>query len=143
MYKVLNDIQLTRNFSLSEFECHDGSHEVMLDMQLVLKLQVLRDAIEQPITVAAGYRNPTHNADVGGQPDSLHLEGKAADIKVTGRPPKAIAVIADNIGFKGIGVYTHNGNSFVHLDVRPTKRIWRDQPGKTLVDVKSVKDIPD
>ena len=73
----------------------------------------------------------------------LLMEGKAADIKVTGRPPKAIAVIADNIGFKGIGVYTHNGNSFVHLDVRPTKRIWRDQPGKTLVAVKSVKDIPD
>lgn len=143
MYNVLNDIQMTRNFALSEFECHDGSHEVMLDMQLVLKLQNLRDALEQSITVAAGYRNPTHNAAIGGTSDSLHLEGKAADIKVRGRAPKAVAVIAENLGFKGIGVYTHNGNSFVHLDVRATKKVWHDQPGKILVAVKSVKGIPD
>ena len=83
MYKVLNDIQMTRNFRLSEFECHDESHEVLLDMQLVLKLQNLRDALDQPITVVAGYRNVSHNAVVGGEPGSLHLEGKAADITVS------------------------------------------------------------
>lgn len=142
MYNVVKDIQLTKNFKLSEFECHDGSHEILLNMQLVLKLQALRDAIEQPITVAAGYRNPTHNAAVGGETDSLHMVGLAADIK-TARPPKAIATIAEHLGFKGIGVYTHNGNNFVHLDIRSMKSVWHDQQGtKALIPVKSVAEVP-
>jgi len=143
MYKVLNDIQISKNFKLSEFECHDGSHEVQLNGKLVEKLQELRDAIGKSITIAAGYRNKTHNATVGGSPNSRHLVGDAADIKISNMPPKSVATVAENLGFTGIGVYTNNGQYFVHLDVRPTPSYWHDNPRtKTLTAVSDIKQIP-
>ena len=143
MFKMLNDLQLTPNFRLSEFECHDGSHEVMIHNKLPGMLQALRVAINRGITIAAAYRNPKHNKEVGGSPNSRHMLGEAADIKVTGMHPLDVALMAEKIGFTGIGVYTHNGQYFVHLDVRPVRSYWCDLPGtKNLRAVKSLKEIP-
>ena len=144
IYKVLSDIQVSPNFHLSEFECHDGNHEVLINPKLLVLLQQLRDALQKPITIAAAYRNKVHNAAVGGSPTSLHMLGEAVDIKVLGMSPKSVATIALNIGFNGIGVYTHNGDRFTHIDVRPVKSIWMDQPGKGIIHkVASLKEIPD
>jgi len=143
MFKVLNDVQLSKNFRLSEFECHDGNHEVMLSGKLVEKLQQLRDAIGKPITIAAGYRNKTHNAAVGGSPNSRHLLGEAVDIKIANMRPLAVAKIAKNIGFTGVGVYVNNGQYFTHLDVRPTPSYWHDNPRtKTLTAVSDLNKVP-
>ena len=139
MIKVLNDVQLTRHFKLSEFECHDGNHEVMLDMRLVEVLQRLREMLGVPVTVAAGYRNPVHNAAVGGSPNSRHMKGEAADIKVVGMSPKEVGMAAVKCGFAGIGVYRYNGQRFTHVDVRPVKSYWCDLNGTH--DLKSVKSL--
>jgi len=139
MFKVLNDIQLTRHFKLSEFECHDGQHEVILDGELVERLEALRVMLGVPVTVAAGYRNPVHNANVGGSPNSRHMKGEAADIKVNGVSPLMVARIAEKVGFRGIGVYRHNRQMFTHVDVRPVKSYWCDLMGTH--DLKSVKSL--
>jgi uncharacterized protein YcbK (DUF882 family) len=150
MFKVLNDIQITRNFKLSEFECHDGNHEVMLDGDALAMLQMLREALGSPIQIAAAYRSPHHNLKVGGSPNSRHMLGTAFDIKVRNRTPKEVGVIAYKIGFRGIGVYTHNGDYFTHVDTRLVQSLWKDQPVKVkagqikpVVPVKSFADIPD
>jgi uncharacterized protein YcbK (DUF882 family) len=142
MYKVLSDIQLTKNFKLSEFECHDGQHEVLIDPKLIVLIQQLRDALGVSITIAAAYRNEAHNKKVGGAPRSQHLLGKAVDIKVKGVTPKQVAMAGEKVGFKGIGVYTHGGDYFTHLDVRDVASYWHDKEGGDLVSIKSLKSIP-
>jgi uncharacterized protein YcbK (DUF882 family) len=138
MIKLLNDLQLTKNFKLSEFMCNDGSQELMLDMNLVNKLQLMREKLGKPIVVVSAYRNSVYNAKVGGAPKSQHVNGKAADIKVNGISPLDIAFVAESVGFKGIGVYTHDGNSFTHVDTRETKSYWKDAEGHKLISVSKL-----
>ena len=45
----------------------------------------------------------------------------AADIRIKGVAPEAIAAYAETIGAKGIGLYS----TFVHVDTRRTKSFWR------------------
>jgi uncharacterized protein YcbK (DUF882 family) len=117
----MNDIKLTENFSLYEFECKDGSHLVKLDGELLAKLQKLRDRVKQPITIISGYRTPEYNKKVGGSTLSQHMEGKAADIKVRGMTPEQVAKLCEEIGFRGIGIYP----TFVHVDTRLFNARWR------------------
>ena len=63
-------MKLTKNFSLWEFRCRDGTDvpdEYMDNVrELAENLQVLRDKIGKPITVISGYRSPEYNKKIGG-----------------------------------------------------------------------------
>lgn len=118
-----NDIQVSKNFKLSEFE-DPSTGEVMLDSDLLAKLQLLRDRIGKPIRVTSGYRTVEHNREVGGSPKSQHLLGKAADIVVDGMTSAQVAAFARDIGFTGIGVYPKRGHC--HVDVRDVPAFWTD-----------------
>ncbi len=62
-----------------------------------------------PIKVVSGYRDPSHNASVGGASNSQHLYGTACDI------PGIPFDVAKDCGFSGIGL---SGQTAVHVDVR-------------------------
>lgn len=113
MYNVPENLKLSKNFTLSEFACNDGSKEITIDYELIDKLQQLRDTLGKPVRVTSGYRTITYNKKCGGIATSNHLIGKAADIKVSGMTPLDLAKAADKIGFLGIGVYP----TFTHVDV--------------------------
>ena len=120
----MNRIQISQNFSLHEFQCtgYGQAHDhVMLDSELLQKLQQLRTEINRPIIVNSGFRCPQRNAQVGASPTSQHTLGKAADIRVPGMTPNAVAQVAERIGFGGIGIY----RTFVHLDTRVGRARWR------------------
>jgi len=117
----MNKIKISKNFSLHEFECKDGSHLVKVDEELIDKLQQLRDLIGKPIPIHSGYRTPEYNKKVGGATKSQHLLGKAADISVNGISSEKLAELAEKVGFNGIGIY----KTFVHCDVRGYKAHWR------------------
>lgn len=136
----MNNLNVSKNFKLYEFECPDGSHLVKVHSKLVLLLQMLRDAIGKPINVISGYRSYPYNKVIGGAPKSQHLDGKAADISVVGMDAKTLAILAENMGFTGIGIYTHNGNNFVHCDIRQTKTVWKDSKDGKLIVIKSAKE---
>jgi uncharacterized protein YcbK (DUF882 family) len=119
MFKI-NDLQLTKNFKLSEFACNDGSSEIILDMDLVIKLQKLRDNIGKPIFINSGYRNKEYNKKVGGVTNSQHLLGKAADIRVDGINVDELSRHAKIVGFNGIGIY----KDFLHVDIRNKETNW-------------------
>lgn len=105
---------------LSEFESPD-TKEVKVDEMLITKLEQLRDWIGQPLKINSGYRTNEHNRKVGGSPKSQHLEGKAADIqKVDGLTVDEMAVLAERVGFDGIGKYYWG----IHVDVRGYKARW-------------------
>jgi len=123
-------MKLTNNFSLSEFDCKDGSKmppEVFNNILLLVKeLQTLRDFIGKPITINSGYRSPEYNKKIGGASRSQHLLGKAADIRVEGVSPRELRGVIEELikdgrlSFKGIGAYSN----FIHVDIRSKKARW-------------------
>lgn len=116
----MNNIQISNNFKLKEFQCKDGSQLVKIDSELLHKLQKLRDSMGKPVIINSGYRTPEYNKTVGGAKKSYHMQGKAVDIRINGLKPEEIAKIAEKTGFTGIGIY----KSFTHLDIRPNKTKW-------------------
>lgn len=123
-------MQLTKNFHLSEFACHDGTpvpDSLIANVtDLVSNLQVLRDHIGEPIRINSGYRTPEHNKKIGGVSSSQHLLAKAADITCKSKTPKQLAAViekliaAGKMKQGGIGIYP----GFVHYDVRGKKARW-------------------
>lgn len=115
---------VSRNFKRSEFECKCGCGKYNADSRLVSGLQTLRDKIGAPIMINSACRCEDHNRRVGGVPNSQHVQGKAADIRVSGVTPRDVAKFAEEVPVfskGGIGIY----NSFVHVDVRDKKARWK------------------
>ena len=121
---------LTRNFSLHEFACRDGSQvppELISNVTLLAEnLQVLRDYIGKPIMVISGYRSPSYNTKIGGAKRSQHMVAKAGDLKVTGMHPDDVRsailhlIEEGKMMQGGVGRYT----TFTHYDVRGRKARW-------------------
>ena len=123
-------MQLTKNFKLEEFTCHDGTPvpaEYLPNVQeLANNLQVLRDLLGKPVVVLSGYRTPDYNGSHGGALHSQHMLAKASDIQVKGMTPKQLhdrieaLIAAGKMKQGGLGLYP----AFVHYDVRGTAARW-------------------
>lgn len=111
---------LSEHFKVKEFRCHDGTDEIILDMNLVVALQRLRFMTEAPIIINSGYRTPSHNSspEVRGAPNSMHLYGKAADIVCTGKTPLQLAQMAQIL--KITGIEWNPSGKYTHVDTRST-----------------------
>jgi len=116
---AINDILISENFRLSEFQSRDTG-EVMVDPDLIRKVQTLRDLVRLPIRINSGYRTPERNREVGGVPNSLHCQGKAVDVSCAFISLAALTVGAIEAGFQGVIVYTKY--SFLHCDLRETRQ---------------------
>lgn len=122
MFKLLEDIQITENFSIDEFANHlkDGNYVKIGDISLVSKLQQLRDIVGQ-ITVTSGYRTPEFNERVGGSSNSYHLDGLAADIKFDFSiwNVESLFAICRYCGFTNVTIYMNGAGYFqyMHVDV--------------------------
>lgn len=129
-YSKSSNASLSTNFRVSEFACHGNGccTTVLIDEQLVVYLQKIRDHFGKPITITSGYRCPTHNSRIGGATGSRHSKGQAADIVVQGVSSREVAKYAESIGVKGIGLYeTSKDGYFTHIDTRTTKSFWYGQ----------------
>lgn len=122
---------LSKNFQVKEFACKDGSDTILIDPELVIILQKIRDHFEKPITINSAYRTASYNKKIHGATNSNHVKGMAADIRISGVSPKEIAAYAETIGVHGIGLYeTSSDGYFVHVDTRTTKSYWYGQAQK-------------
>ena len=109
-----NNVYLSKHFRLREFQCRH-CHAVIIEPELVRRLQRLRDELGVPVVVTSGYRCPEHNRAVKGSHTSYHLHGMAADIrKVPGMEEKVYTIFADG----GIGNY----ENYMHVDIGPLRR---------------------
>lgn len=123
--------KLSANFTVREFACKDGSDFFLVASALVVLLQKIRDHFNAPVEITSAYRTAAHNKAVGGSSGSQHLQGTAADIKVAGISPLAVAQYAEYLmpGSGGIGVY----GTFTHVDVRAARSRWDQRSGKQVV----------
>ena len=123
-------MQLTANFSLSEFACKDGRQvpaEYLDNVKtLAANLQALRDAVGEPIHINSSYRPPDYNKKIGGEKNSQHLTASAADITIKSKSPKQVKglierlIKAGKMKNGGIGLYP----GFVHYDIRSAVARW-------------------
>ena len=117
------------NFTRDEFACGCGCGFDEIDPLLVSTLQRLRDEVQRPVIVNSGCRCKSHNSAVKGAPNSQHMRGKAADIRIDGMTSQQIVDILRRLYLDGeiyVGyVYAINGNS-IHVDVRaPQSQVVR------------------
>lgn len=122
----------TANFRITEFHCNDAARTPVPEairgnvQQVMEQLEILRAELGKSISVNSGYRTVEHNKAVGGESNSLHLCGMAADIKVDGTSPSTVhatiekLIAAGKMKQGGLGLY----NTFVHYDIRGQKARW-------------------
>ena len=123
--------QLSPGFRVREFVCK-GSDVVLIDDELVVLLQCIREHFGKPVHITSGYRTAAHNAAVGGSKSSQHLLGRAADFYVEGVPVATVAAYAETLlpGRGGIGRYPKDAKhparktGWVHIDTRAGKSRW-------------------
>ena len=121
--------QLSPSFKVREFACK-GSDVVLIDDELVVLLQCIREHFGKAVTITSGYRTAAHNAAVGGAKSSQHLLGRAADIRVEGVSVEDIAAYAESLmpDWGGVGRYpvkAGRATGWVHVDTRADKARWR------------------
>lgn len=120
--------RLEDHFRAGEFACkHCGAMKV--DTALVDGLESMRALAGVPITITSGYRCPNHPESLR-NPDSQHVLGKAADIRVANMPVLLMYRLAEQVlTFEqgGIGIYP--GEGFIHVDTGP-KRRWARVKGR-------------
>lgn len=126
------NVQVTKNFNLSEMEFFDTlpPNLVAAATELLQNLQIIRDAAGKSVTIISGYRSPERNKEVGGAQMSQHMFGNAADIKIKDMTPDAMGVLIEKLISEGkikqggLGIYPRT-DGWVHYDIRGTKARWR------------------
>lgn len=66
--------------------------------RLAAFLEQVRSALGKPIIINSAYRSPPVNKAVGGQPNSQHTKGCAADIRVPGMAPDEVVTAIRSSG---------------------------------------------
>lgn len=109
----------TAHFARAEFACDCGGSycdgfPAEMNLELLLKLEALRNALNVPVIITSGVRCQTRNSEVGGVDNSRHLFGQAADCYAPGIPIATVAAIAESLGLSAI---RYEAEGFVHLAV--------------------------
>lgn len=104
---------LLRDFRTGEVH---GIDPALLDILFDLQTRANRDG---PFEVISGYRSPATNAMLHSRSEgvavhSMHLEGRAIDVRLAGFGTRELAVHARALGRGGVGFYARS--DFVHVD---------------------------
>jgi Peptidase M15 len=99
-----------------------------LNSRLVSVLRQVERRYGRPVTISSGCRSHARNRAAGGAKRSLHLQCKAADIRVAGiSEGQLLRYVRALPGVGGVGTYC--GNSVVHVDIGP-RRAWTGGCGR-------------
>lgn len=113
---------LSEHFDRSEFACKCECGFDTVDYALLTALEGVRAYFGRPVLINSGCRCRAHNVAQGGAAGSMHLAGKAADIRVEGIEPLTVCKHLATKYHGKYGVKLYPGR--VHFDVRPVE--WRE-----------------
>jgi len=101
---------------------HRSGEVKAINTQLLELLHVLSHKTnpQQPFHVISGYRSPATNKKLrrksqGVASRSLHMQGKAIDIRIPGFSTRQLRNVARNMEVGGVGYYQKS--DFVHVDI--------------------------
>jgi len=107
---------------LSEYRCPccgaiPYDTESLAHQELFEAYETIRSTLNRPLRITSGFRCPKHNADIGGEPLSVHLFGLALDIDAKDIDEIYSLVTTVNLMAPNLrmGVYTKKA-TFCHLD---------------------------
>ncbi|TAE34641.1 MAG: DUF882 domain-containing protein [Alphaproteobacteria bacterium] len=108
-----------------------GDGSLLVNQDAISRLERMREIIGKPLIITSAYRDPIHNAKVGGAPMSMHRFGRAFDISLRTFHPidgrnvelnhnrEQLYHAALTAGFTGFGFYA----TFLHIDTG-RRRHW-------------------
>lgn len=108
-----------------------GNGYLRVSKKMIAALDRVRAAVGHPIEIKSGYRDPVHNARVGGARFSRHLISGAVDINLRGLSAVERHRLMSHLmaeGFTSFGSYARSPDMLV-ADMRPQARIWRHGGG--------------
>lgn len=145
-----------KHFTIEELTNSDRARELRIDNTpdkdsierlttlIVEALDPARELLGKPIMVTSGYRCSELNSKVGGQPNSQHTKGEAADLQCYNNK-YLFDIIRENLTFDQIiletkDLFDKNGNKtgvkeWVHISYRKgknRKQVLRMHNGKTI-----------
>ena len=96
-----------------------GDGSLLVVRRAIVQLDAVRAALGKPLTINSAYRDPIHNAKIGGAPLSRHKFGDAFDISLTNQDKAELFFMCREKGFTGFGM---NYRTFLHVDCGPPRR---------------------
>jgi zinc D-Ala-D-Ala carboxypeptidase len=142
--KKLSEVQLSKNFNLSEFvRTSTGidnipTPEAVQNLELLVQniLQPLRDAVGKPIRITSGYRSPAVNASVkGSSTTSQHMKGQAADFQIDGMTNQQIIDLVRKLKLPYDQIIDEQlkGKKWIHVSYvrNGSRRAWLTARDKT------------
>jgi uncharacterized protein YcbK (DUF882 family) len=111
---LLRDVESKRTVQISP---------KLIDLLFIIEAWLRLNNLPYQIVVNSGYRTAAYNASLeGAAKDSMHIQAKAADIRIPGLGVEQMAKLAKAIGVGGVGIY--QAKNFLHIDIG-TIRTWR------------------
>ncbi len=110
--------------SFGMFVAHSEVNTFCLSPKLRFAIGAIEAKFGRKVVVSSGYRDPNHNAEVGGADSSYHMKCMAADIFIPGVSKQKLIAAAYREGLVG-GLGCYPGRTFIHVDVRDRPRGWR------------------
>jgi uncharacterized protein YcbK (DUF882 family) len=113
------DALMEINYILRDFRTNEIKE---IDKALLDCMFTIRSRMETTgkLVIISGYRSPATNASLhkiscGVARNSLHMQGKAADIRIEGKSLETLYKTARSLKLGGVGYYPES--DFVHVDV--------------------------
>lgn len=147
MFKHFTIEELTNSDMARELRIDNTPDKDSIERLTILIIEVLdpaRELLGKPIMVTSGYRCSELNSKVGGQPNSQHTKGEAADLQCYNNK-YLFDIIRENLTFDQIiletkDLFDKNGNKtgvkeWVHISYRKgknRKQVLRMHNGKTI-----------
>ncbi|OGQ21907.1 MAG: hypothetical protein A3I05_00545 [Deltaproteobacteria bacterium RIFCSPLOWO2_02_FULL_44_10] len=111
------------------FACPFQQERTTISLRLIELLDHLQDHFgAQEIDFISGYRSPEYNAKLKNRNSrvakySMHLHGRAADIRLRGTNSRTLRNYAISLKAGGVGYYGRT--QFVHVDTGPVRSWYR------------------
>ena len=98
---------------------NDDMHPIDPKLLDYLSTVTQRFGVQKPVEVISGYRSPESNSMLerttsGVAHNSLHMSGRAIDIRIPGKSIRQVSKVAKSLRLGGVGTY--HKSQFVHLD---------------------------
>ena len=120
-------MNLSKNFTLEEMTVSEyadrnnlsnkPNDEILSEMKRLADfLEKVRTVFDRPIHINSAFRSQEVNKAIGGQKNSQHCKGQAADIRIAGLTPDQIVrnIIASGLEYDQV---IREFNSWVHISI--------------------------